>query len=409
MVRFLIFAALVGLPQAPAEPPGQQPPATFASGTAQVLVDVVVTGRNGAAVANLSEADFKVREDGKERKIVSFLAFGGSEAHADGADASTAGEPAAPAAQLARTITVLFVDDARLTPAQSFQLRPALKSLINAVADRNGALVLIAPGSKVSVARPLDSGRGEFLAAVDRINGGRTEGVDAFPVSDAEAFAAERGDTETLDRLIARYVALNSTPGQPLDRDLAVGPARNRAGEVAREARRHRDEAYGTMSRSLDWLSRQPGRHSLVMVSGGYARDPEDSRQNELVTRSLRANAPIHFIDARGLLAGALFQGVEYGSPVAAAAGEAPFAVSDASEGSSLLAADTGGLAISGNNDLTRALARLFDTMTTYYLIGYEPPDHAKPGFRTITVEARGAGLHVLARRGYFDESPARK
>ncbi|MBX7185047.1 MAG: VWA domain-containing protein [Vicinamibacteria bacterium] len=389
----------------PTPRPANQTPPTFAVGTAQVLVDFVVTGKDGAAVAGLSEKDFKVSEDGKERKIVSFLAFGGGSkvGPADAAEATSSEDPA----PLTGTISVLFVDDARLTPAQVFQLRPALKNLINAMADRQAALVLIAPTSKVSVARPLIDGRGEFLAAVDRINGGRTEGVNKFPISDAEAFAAERGDTAMLDRLIARFVSLNSAPSDRMDPDLGVGPTRNRAAEVAREARRFRDEAYATMARSLVWLGRQPGRHSLLMVSGGYARDPEDDRQRELVTLSLRANAPIHFIDARGLIGGTLFQGVEYGPPIDAAAGESLFAVSDAAEASSTLSDSTGGLAIRNSNDLTRALSRLFDTMTTYYLIGYEPPEHSKPGFRSIKVEARVSGLHILARRGYFDETGA--
>lgn len=408
MLSSILCAALV-LQAAVASPtprPANQTPPTFAAGTSQVLVDFVVTGKDGVAVAGLSEKDFKVSEDGKERKIVSFLAYGtGSKAGPDAAGSeAAAAEDAAP---LTGTISVLFVDDARLTPAQVFQLRPALKNLINAMADRQAALVLIAPTSKVSVARPLIDGRGEFLAAVDRINGGRTEGVDSFPVSDAEAFAAERGDTATLDRLIARFVSLNSAPSERMDPDLGVGPTRNRAAEVAREARRLRDEAYATMAKSLVWLGRQPGRHSLLMVSGGYARDPEDDRQRELVTLSLRANAPIHFIDARGLIGGTLFQGVEYGPPIDGAAGESLFAVSDAAEASSTLADSTGGLAIRNSNDLTRALSRLFDTMTTYYLIGYEPPEHSKPGFRSIKVEARVSGLHVLARRGYFDEAGA--
>jgi VWFA-related protein len=403
----LCALVLQGAFASPSPRPANQQPSTFAVGTAQVLVDFVVTGKDGEVVGGLSEKDFKVSEDGKERKIVSFLAFGGGSAGAgtepDGAEAASIVAP------LDRTVTVLFVNDARLTPGQVFQLRPALKSLINAVADRQGALILLAPGSKVSVARPLSDGRGEFLAAVDRINGGRTEGVDKFPVSDAEAFAAERGDTATLERLVARFVSLNSSPSEQMDPDLAVGPARSRAAEVAREARRLRDEAYATMARSLEWLGRQPGRHSLLMVSGGYARDPEDDGQRELVTRSLRANAPIHFIDARGLIGGTLFQGVEYGPPIPTVAGESLFAVADAAEASLMMADSTGGLAIRNTNNLDKALGRLFDTMTTYYLIGYEPPDSTKPGFRSIKVEARVGGLHVLARRGYFAEATERK
>jgi hypothetical protein len=128
MVISLLCAVLTGLQLPPEAAPaqGKQPPATFAAGTAQVLVDFVVTGKNGRVVPNLTEKDFKVSEDGKERKIVSFLAFGGSDPSTP--DAPGEPEPSLSTTQLARTITVLFVDDARLTPAQAFHLRPALKA-----------------------------------------------------------------------------------------------------------------------------------------------------------------------------------------------------------------------------------------------------------------------------------------
>lgn len=42
--------------------------------------------------------------------------------------------------------------------------------------------------------------------------------------------------------------------------------------------------------------------------------------------------------------------------------------------------------------------------MTTYYFIGCEPPEHSKPGVRSIKAETGVSGLRVLARRGYFDE-----
>ena len=78
MLSSILCAALV-LQTAAASPtprPVNQTPPTFAAGTSQVLVDFVVTGKDGAAVAGLSEKDFKVSEDGRERKIVSFLAYG---------------------------------------------------------------------------------------------------------------------------------------------------------------------------------------------------------------------------------------------------------------------------------------------------------------------------------------------
>ena len=53
-----------------------------------------------------------------------------------------------------------------------------------------------------------------------------------------------------------------------------------------------------TALEALNWLSDKPGRIA-ILVSGGFARDPLDSQQAALVTRSLQVNAPIHFLDAR--------------------------------------------------------------------------------------------------------------
>ena len=203
----------------------------------------------------------------------------------------------------------------------------------------------------------------------------------------------------TLSRLSSRFMALNSS----LRLEQAVALAQSRSAEVAFDARTRRDLLFNVAMRSMDWLEGQPGRHSLLMVSGGFARDPGDVRFNQIVTRSLRVNAPIHFLDARGLQGISRFDGVEFAAALPPSAGEAPFAFSDAAGGSTGLADDTGGITIRNTNDMAKGLGRVLETMTTYYLLSYEPPAHTKPGFRKITVEARAKGLHVRARRGYVD------
>jgi hypothetical protein len=50
----------------------------------------------------------------------------------------------------------------------------------------------------------------------------------------------------------------------------------------------------------------------------------------------------------------------------------------------------------------------LLDTMTTYYVLAYQPPAHEKPGYRRIKVEVRAKGLQVRARRGYFSGAPVK-
>ncbi|MEO8359835.1 MAG: VWA domain-containing protein [Vicinamibacteria bacterium] len=386
----------------PAKPVNQPP--IFAANTDLVLVDFVVTGDGDRAVPGLLQKDFTVTEDGQARPIVSFTAFGGVVP----VDASPVpGAAAVSAARLSGAITVLFVDDGQLTIPQALRLRAPLKQLITTLADRGGALALIAPSSKVSLAKDLEGSRVEFSAAVDRITGHKNNTLDKLPVTEAEAFSVERGDSAAMTRIVERIVSLNSDTTNQLDPDVAEMMARGRIKELIHDARNRRNESYGGIARSLEWLGRQPGRHSLVMVSGGYARDPEDQRQKDIVTLSLRANAPIHFIDARGLQGADTLNGVEQGTLIPSTAAEAPFETSDSAEGATSLASDTGGISIRNVNDLTQGLLRLFDTMQTYYVIGYEPLRNKKPGFRTIKVQVQGKGLHVLARRGYFDEALA--
>ncbi len=95
-------------------------------------------------------------------------------------------------------------------------------------------------------------------------------------------------------------------------------------------------------------------------------------------------------------------QGVHYGPALSRDASATPFDWSEAAEGASGLADDTGGITIRNTNDIEKGLVRLFDVMRTYYVLGYEPPAQAKAGFRKIKVEVRSRGLHVRARRGYL-------
>lgn len=141
------------------------------------------------------------------------------------------------------------------------------------------------------------------------------------------------------------------------------------------------------------------------MVSGGYATDKEDRSMREVVNRSLRANAPIHFLDSRGLQGMSRFLGVEYREGLEHDGMEAPLAFSEESAGAAGLAADTGGLYVRNTNDMEKGLSRILDMATTYYVLGYEPPENnGKPGFRRIKVEVAKQGLKVTARRGYFAE-----
>jgi len=397
MRRFALVALLTFASTQDSSAQQAPKPPVFSASTSVVLVDFVVTDGKDRAVAGLSARDFVVKEDGQSRPVVSFVAY--ADAPRPQGDVVPPGGP--PPVSKAIAVTVLFVDDAQISAQQFYRAKPALKKLIARMSERGGVLALAAPRSKVWLARGVDGNAAVFDAALDRIEGRWIQDQSDFPITDAEAFAVERGNPWVEARIVKRFVAL--TPR--LDEGSAAIAARSRAPEVARAARLRRDDAYNTLTTAFDWLGQLPGRHSVILVSAGFAEDPDDSRQQEVVTRSLRANAPVHFLDARGLEGLGKLQGVDFSRvPLSRDAGETPFASLNAAEGAASLARESGGISIQNANDLSKGLTRVFDTLTTYYVLGYEPPAHSKKGFRKIKVESTAKGVHILARAGYFDD-----
>ena len=384
-IAAIVAAVCVGAQERPTVP-------QFTTGTEAVLVDVVVRDHSGHAVGGLSADDFVVKEDGKTRPIVWFTSFEGGPA-----PAVSARGPAARPARAPLTSTVVLVDDGHLTPRQAADVRPALKTLLAKLGDQSGALSMVAPWSKVSVAGALPAAAPDLASAVDRIAGHRFEDYSSFPVFDAEAFAAVGGDARTIGRLTGRFMALNPS----LTEQSAAGLVTSRSAEIAHDARTRRARFYAVATLSLDWLAGREGRHSVIVVSGGFAREPSDMTYRELVTRSMRVNAPLHFVDVRGLQ-GLGLQSMAIAPALSPKVDQGPFGFADAAEGSRSLADDTGGVVVRNTNDLERGLGRVLDAMRTYYIIGYDPPAPGKPGFKRIRVEMKRRGLTVNARRGYF-------
>jgi VWFA-related protein len=111
-VFLVISAALACLGQEAKAPPSQEPVTTFQSTTRLVVLDVVVTDKQGKPVRNLSKDDFTIFEDDKPQTIDSFEA---PDQHApvpivaDGQDSSTNLEIGPPKIG-AQPLTILVFD-----------------------------------------------------------------------------------------------------------------------------------------------------------------------------------------------------------------------------------------------------------------------------------------------------------
>ena len=375
-------------------------PPTFQSGAEVVRVDFVVTDKSGRPVQGLAARDFVVKQDGKERPIIAFEAIGGSNT---AGSAEPAGPPvvAASPEQPRGPSTIVLVDDFHLTPSEAGRLRPALKNLVTTLQEPSTGLMLVAPGSQISLLAERSSAVASLLPAIDRIVGRRIdENATNFPISDAEALAIARRDIPTLTRVTSRFVAINPEL-TPVDAETI---AIENGTKLAHDVKILRDSTYDQALICLDWLAHRPGRHTLIVVSGGFPQDETDSKYDEVVTRSLRANAPIHFLDARGLSGFNPYHDAQYSAPLTRSQDEGPFARWDDAAATAALADETGGIVIGNTNDLEKGFHRVLDMMSSYYVLAYDAPSHQKRGFHKIKVETRLRSVQVQARRGYFSE-----
>lgn len=386
----------------PPQPQGQAP--VFGGGAELVLVDAVVTDKKEKPVLDLTREDFRVRVDGVEREVLSFAAFGAAAARArvlGSPDPATTEQPAPVLPAFVPASTVILIDEGHLTAAESVRLDSFFATILRDLEQRRGQVLVLAPWSKVAFAGQLPGDLAKLTEAVTHRRGQRFSSVTTWPMTDAEAFLVDQGDTQTLARVAARFSYLNPGLG-----DHVTDLVRNQATQQVAEERARRGDTFEAMRIGFAWLWKQPGRHALLLVTSGFPNEPADDGFFEMMNHSLRVNAPVHFLDVADTTIAPAFEGIEYRYALPSEARVSPLDPVEASGGSDLLAADTGGLRVAANN-IDRGFARILDATRLYYILGFEPSAPGKRGFRRIKVEVRRKGLQVRARRGYFDPGPA--
>ena len=403
----LLAAMLAATSQAPVARPSARPEQApeFGVDAELVLVDAVVTDKGDKPVLGLTLEDFRVSVDGAERDIVSFAAFGTAAARARAEASPDPGSSAPPASVPAfvPASTVIFIDEGHLTATQSARLDSFFATILRDLEERRGNVLVVAPWSKVAYAGQLPGALAGLIEAVKHRRGQRFTQTNTWPMTDAEAFRVDQGDTDALGRVTARFNYLN--PG--LGRHTA-DLVRNQATQQVAEERARRGDTFAAMKIGFAWLWKQPGRHTFLLVTSGFPHEPSDPGFNEMMNHSLRVNAPVHFLDVAGMEIAPEFEGIENRYALEEGARVSTLDQVEASGGSDLLASETGGLRVADNN-IERGFARILDATRLYYILGFEPSGRGKRGFHKIKVEVKRKDIRVRARRGYFDPGPAPK
>jgi VWFA-related protein len=426
-LAFIICAAGMSGPRAQSPTSQGRPAVTFQTEVDYVDVDVVVTDEQGNFVRGLAREDFQVLEDGKPVKIDTFSTveipverydqklFGGR---------ATAEDVRSNRPTLAGRFYVIVLDDMGTSPLRSQYVIRAARQFVEQYVAANDTAAIVYTSGRRDRAQEFTGDRRLLLASIDKFMGTKLRSstldkLDGYYMQKAlEAGLAAQNDGEPVDEATLR----NSNPfsrgeGYP-----------NRSYDMNDIERGQRAlGVLGQIKNYAEFLANVRGRRkAMVLFSEGIDYPTNDifashdattvlGAMKDAVTAAARANVNIFTVDPRGLV-GLTSEYIElnqsnadlfnigardprYGmQPHTALLAEMRLT----QDSLRTLAEETGGIASIDANSLSSAFTRIVDANSTYYMIGYYPPNHPRDGrFHKIDVRVTRPGLRVLARRGY--------
>jgi len=421
-----------------------QPRPTFRTEANYVRVDAYPT-KGGTPVADLTQDDFEILENGQVQKIEQFerVLIRGNVPQDLRREPNTV-EEARQAAQNPRArVFVVFLDANFVTTEGSHNIRKPLIDTLDRLIGSDDVVAVMTPempAASITFARKTTTIEG-FLTRY-------------WPWG-------ERHSIGTRDRQEDQYRACypgNGPTSNCSDDDRGVADemiARRRERQtmsaledLVRYLRGVREERKAILVVSEGWrlypenpnLARQlycrvptvpqpdfdprTGRLSARVAPTNAGTDPDtcdgdrqalahadNERQfRQFLDEANRANASFYPIDPRGL---PVFDQPIYNTNMTTgrpAPGTTPIALPSADQAElnarltalRRMAEGTDGLAVLNSNDLAGGLRRVTDDLSSYYLLGYYSSGKLDGKFHPITVRVRKPGVQVRARRGYL-------
>jgi VWFA-related protein len=426
----LMTASLV-CAQTPQTPPTSTPPPTIRMTTHMVLVDVVVTDKQGKAIPNLHAEDFIVEENGKAQKIASLAS---PEEKLPAAPSLPPGIYSnRPQYRTSGGPITLMLLDALNTPFtdQAYARRQMLEFVKEQFKPGDRMAVFALTGG-LNILQDFTSDPQILYTALQRYkpltqtfasSGQATTSVSNDPSAGAAVSSLDASTGPLTD---------NSASATLRSGQAAVGIANAQAAlqafEGAQVAYAQDQRAVMTLN-ALSSIARilggLPGRKNLIWVTGDlpFSFIPEDRVMTEaelsedlpsLNTRrvgehsagnyaaTFRASHAEEIRETAAQLASA--QVAVY--PVDAR-GLSISTDIDSQETMREMARETGGRAYVNQNEIKYGVERAFADESAAYTIGYYPENKKYDGkYRSIKVKAKNGGVEIQNRRGYYAIDP---
>ena len=416
--------------QAPSGP--QIPPPTIRISTRLVLLDVVVTDKQGNAVTGLQADDFQVDENGKAQKISTFSAQD---------EINSVAPPLPPGIYSNRAqyrlpggpITVMLLDGLN-TPFkdQAYARRQMLRFVQEQYKPGQRLGIFTLTGS-LNVLQDFTTDPDILQAALERYKPVPQQfASSAQPQTSLSASGATAASTVTALDASAMPATSGVGVGAELrsnassDAAIAVQSAL-RAFEGAQVAYAEEQRAVLTLQ-ALNSLGRilggLPGRKSIIWVTGNlpFTLIPEDrnvsnaeledmpTRDQHTLAQHVAANYAATFRESHAgeiRETAARLASAQIALYPVDAGGLSLVTSVDSQDTMREVARETGGRAYVNENEIRSGVARAFADQAATYILGYYPDNKKWDGkYRQIKVKVKRDGVQVQARRGYYALDP---
>jgi VWFA-related protein len=402
-------------------PAGQAAPATdqttpksgqpFTVRVDLVTTDVIVRDNNGQFVADLTKEDFEVYEDDVKQELVSFtLTHGGRIFNVAAPPPPVAEEgiilPASrPTSDAAGRIFLIFVDDLHL----DFRNTPRIRQLFQKVAKElihEGDMFGIVSTGPSSLAIDMTYDRRRLDEAIKKISGAGLAPKDILDVPQGQ-----QGPPEVRYRAHVAFSTAYDIMGklqQVHNRRKAFIYVSNGYDFNPFETTRLKQEQErygGSQNNSEDGSGNQEEANPFLRERSGNIFHEADlaSELSELTRAANRANASIYTIDPRGLVGmpdlDEKIDMVEWQDYIRTS-----------QDSLRVLAEQTGGIAVVNQNDFDKALKRIDNETSDYYVVGYysSNPDPTKRR-RRIEIKLKRPDTNLRYRTEFVLKPPPRR
>ena len=433
IVSLLVLAtvAIGGWFQAPAPSPTQIPAPTIRVSTHLVVVDVVVTDKQGKPVSGLHPEDFVVEENGKAQKISTFATPGENLA---------AGQPLPPGIYSNRPqyrspggpVTAMLLDALNTPYSDQGYARSQMLSFVQQQYKPGQRMGVFSLTGSLNVLQDFTSDPDILYAALQRYK----PEPQKFAAAGGPQTSAAAGEA-TIGSTVAAMSAA-TPPAHGADASGPRGPGAGTSVAIAEAAvaafagaQVFYDEnrravmtldALNSLGRILGGL---PGRKNIIWVTGNlpFSLVPENRTMTDaeleetlpsLDTRRVGQHAAgslattfrqAHADEIRELAARLASEQVAI-YPVDAR-GLSISTAQDAQETMREMARETGGRAYVNQNEIKVGVERAFEDTSAAYTLGYYPENKKYDGkYRQIKVKVKRDGVDAQYRRGYMAIDP---